>query len=200
MQNNLQNNDFQGNGFGYNRNGGFDAQRFINDGNVRKISAVVGVIRGVMMAGICSFAILSPIFKAMRSRGDETLNSFGQGFVILLILLLVVGVLSAVRNLITLILMMTGKDTEGFGQKYIMVMGLLEANMGRMVQIVMGAFFVVFSVFAFAKGPNMLAEGSTVEGLYIVSGIFIAAGLGLAIGGTVGIIKSVRNFFSGAGI
>ena len=81
-----------------------------------------------------------------------------------------------------------------------MVMALIEANTGRMIQIVMGAIFVVFSVFAFVKGPGMLAEGSSVEGLYIVSGIFIAAGLGLAITGTVGIIKSIVNYFRNGGV
>ena len=43
----------------------------------------------------------------------------------------------------------------------------------------------------------MLAEGSTVEGLYIVSGIVGLAGLGLIISAIIGIVKSVKYYLSG---
>lgn len=200
MQDNFQNNGFGYNDPGYNSHGGSNIERFINDSNLRKASAITGIVKGVMMAGICGFALFSPMFKVMLSQGDKTLNVFGNGFIILLILMMVLGVLSALRNLVTLILMITGNDTDGFGRKYIIVMGLMESNAGRMIQIVMGAIFVVFSVFAISSGADNLAEGSSVEGLYIVSGVFIAAGLGLAIAGIVGMIKSIRNFIVNGGM
>lgn len=199
MQNGFQNNGFQNDGFVNNGRGGVDMERFISDSNFRKINALVGIVKGAMMAGICGFAVLSPMFKAMINQGDRQLNLFGYGFVILLILMIVIGVLSAIRNLITLILMMTGNDTDGFGRKYIIVMGLIESNTGRMIQIVMGSIFVIFSVFAISSGADHLAEGSSIEGLYIVSGVFIAAGLGLAIAGVIGIIKSFRNYIVNGG-
>ena len=205
MQNGFQNNGFQNdgyqnNGFGYNTPGGTNIERFINDGNLRKVTAVTGVIKGAMMAGICGFALFSPMFKAMQSQGDKTINVFGTGFVILLILMIVIGALSALRNLVTLILMMTGNDSEGFGRKYIVIMGLLESNTGRLIQMVMGGIFVFISVFAMSSGKNMMAEGSSIEGLYVVSGIFTAVGLGLVISGVIGIVKSVRNFIVNGGM
>ena len=76
-------------------------------------------------------------------------------------------------------------------------MGALESKAGRVFQIVFGGLFVALSLFAFTQGPDMLAEGSTVESLYIVSGIFTLAGIVLIISAIIGIVKSVKFYLSG---
>ena len=188
------------NGFRENGTQGNDISAYISDDNIRKVKAVTGMIKGAMMAGICGFAFFSPMFRAMQNTGDDVMVTSAHGFKLLLILLMVIGVIMALRNLLMLILQLTGNDETEFGRRYTLIMGAMEVNAGRLVQIVMGSLFVIFAGFAFIQGPDKLAEGSTVEGLYIVSGIFVLAGAGVAIGGIIGIIKSIKYYLSGEGI
>ena len=174
-----------------------DIYEFINNPAVRKAKAVMGIVKGVMAAGMCTFALVSPLFKKFWSTDDEVFLMFSKGVQILLVLFIVMGAVMALRNLLMLILQFSGNDTTGAGHKYIIIMGALESNAGRVFQIVFGGMFAGFAYFAFTKGPGMLAEGNTVESLYIVSGIFILAGLGLIIGGIIGIVKSVKYYLSG---
>ena len=174
-----------------------DIYEFINNPAVRKAKAVMGIVKGVMAVGMCTFALVSPLFKKFWSTDDEVFLMFSKGVQILLVLFIVMGAVMALRNLLMLILQFSGNDTTGAGHKYIIIMGALESNAGRVFQIVFGGMFAGFAYFAFTKGPGMLAEGNTVESLYIVSGIFILAGLGLIIGGIIGIVKSVKYYLSG---
>ncbi len=177
-----------------------DIYEFVNNPAVRKAKAVMGIVKGVMAVGMCTFALVSPLFKKLWSTDDEVFLMFSKGMQILLVLFIVMGAVMALRNLLMLILQFSGNDTTGAGHKYIIIMGALESNAGRVFQIVFGGMFAGFAYFAFTKGPGMLAEGNTVESLYIVSGIFILAGLGLIIGGIIGIVKSVKYYLSGEAV
>lgn len=174
-----------------------DLYEFVNNPAVRKAKAVIGIVKGVMVTGICAFALVSPLFSRFESTNDDVFLMFSRGMKILLILFIVMGVLMALRNLLILILQFSGNDTAGAGHKYIVIVGALESNAGRVFQIVFGGLFVALSLFAFTQGPDMLAEGSTVESLYIVSGIFTLAGIGLIISAIIGIVKSVKFYLSG---
>ena len=175
------------------QNGGFDISKYINDDMVRKASEIQGMVKGVMAVVICVFALISPLLPRMRESGVEILITVSYGFTILMILIGVIGLFMFARNLLAFILQVTGKEETGFGQRYMMFMVAVEACTGNIFVIVFGILFIVFSVFAFIEGPNNLAEGSTVEGLYIVSGVFLAAGLGVVIHGVVSTVKTIKS-------
>ena len=174
-------------------------EEFVNNPVVRKARALMDLVKGLMAVGICSYVLFfTPFFDRFSEIEDDIAQVFAKGMKALLVLFIVMGFLMFIRSLVVLILLQTGNDGTGAGHRFIVIVGAMQANAGRVFQIVFGGIFVAFSFFAFTQGPDMLAEGSTVEGLYIVSGIFTLAGLGLIIGAIIGIVKSVKYYLSGA--
>lgn len=174
-------------------------EEFVNNPIVRKARALMDLVKGLMAVGICSYVLFfTPFFDRFSEIEDDIAQVFAKGMKALLVLFIVMGFLMFIRSLVVLILLQTGNDGTGAGHRFIVIVGAMQANAGRVFQIVFGGIFVAFSFFAFTQGPDMLAEGSTVEGLYIVSGIFTLAGLGLIIGAIIGIVKSVKYYLSGA--
>ncbi len=174
-------------------------EEFVNNPIVRKARALMDLVKGLMAVGICSYVLFfTPFFDRFSEIEDDIAQVFAKGMKALLVLFIVMGFLMFIRSLVVLILLQTGNDGTGAGHRFIVIVGAMQANAGRVFQMVFGGIFVAFSFFAFTQGPDMLAEGSTVEGLYIVSGIFTLAGLGLIIGAIIGIVKSVKYYLSGA--
>ena len=174
-------------------------EEFVNNPIVRKARALMDLVKGLMAVGICSYVLFfTPFFDGLSETEDDIAQVFAKGMKALLVLFIVMGFLMFIRSLVVLILLQTGNDGTGAGHRFIVIVGAMQANAGRVFQMVFGGIFVAFSFFAFTQGPDMLAEGSTVEGLYIVSGIFTLAGLGLIIGAIIGIVKSVKYYLSGA--
>ncbi len=174
-------------------------EEFVNNPIVRKARALMDLVKGLMAVGICSYVLFfTPFFDRFSEIEDDIAQVFTKGMKALLVLFIVMGFLMFIRSLVVLILLQTGNDGTGAGHRFIVIVGAMQANAGRVFQMVFGGIFVAFSFFAFTQGPDMLAEGSTVEGLYIVSGIFTLAGLGLIIGAIIGIVKSVKYYLSGA--
>ena len=177
-------------------NSKFDITKYINDDTIRKAAAIHGVIKGAMLIFVCVAALASPMFRAMKNSGDSLLVTFSHGFVILLILLALTGVFMFVRNLLALILQLTGKEETEFGQKYLMFMTVMEASAGDMIAIVFGSLFIILSLFAIITGGDNLAEGSSATALYIISGVFCIAGLSVVIHGIVGTVKNIKSIIS----
>ena len=177
-------------------NGEFDIDKYINDDTLRKASEINGIIKAVSLIAICVVALKSPILPFMKNSGDSLLITVSHGFKILLIILGIIGILMFLRNLLAFILQITGKEETEFRQKYMMFMAVIEASTGNVFSFLFGCLFIIFSLFAFINGPDNLAEGSTVEGLYIVSGIFLIAGLGIAIFGIVGTVKNIKSLIN----
>ena len=174
-------------------------EEFVNNPIVRKARALMDLVKGLMAVGICSYVLFfTPFFDRFSEIEDDIAQVFAKGMKALLVLFIIMGFLMFIRSLVVLILLQTGNDGTGAGHRFIVIVGAMQANAGRVFQMVFGGIFVAFSFFAFTQGPDMLAEGSTVEGLYIVSGIFTLAGLGLIIGAIIGIVKSVKYYLSGA--
>ena len=172
-------------------------EEFVNNPIVRKARALMDLVKGLMAVGICSYVLFfTPFFDGLSETEDDIAQVFAKGMKALLVLFIVMGFLMFIRSLVVLILLQTGNDGTGAGHRFIVIVGAMQANAGRVFQMVFGGIFVAFSFFAFTQGPDMLAEGSTVEGLYIVSGIFTLAGLGLIIGAIIGIVKSVKYYLS----
>ncbi len=174
-------------------------EEFVNNPIVRKARALMDLVKGLMAVGICSYVLFfTPFFDRLSETEDDIAQVFAKGMKVLLVLFIVMGFLMFIRSLVVLILLQTGNDGTGAGRRFIVIVGAMQANAGRVFQMVFGGIFVAFSFFAFTQGPDMLAEGTTVESLYIVSGIFTLAGLGLIIGAIIGIVKNVKYYLSGA--
>ncbi len=174
-----------------------DIEEFVNSAAVRRARALMGIVKGLMAVGVCSYVLFfTPFFTKFAEVDDDIARMFVKGMKALLILFIIMGALLFVRSLLILILDLTGNSSAGSGHTLIVIAGALEANAGRVFQMIFGMIFLAFTFFAFTQGPDMLAEGSTVEGLYIVSGIFALAGLGLIIGAIIGIVKSVKYYLS----
>ena len=175
-----------------------DIEEFVNSAAVRRARALMGIVKGLMAVGVCSYVLFfTPFFTRFDEIDDDISRVFVGGMKALLILFIIMGALLFVRSLLILILDLTGNSSAGAGHTLIVIAGALEANAGRVFQMIFGMIFLAFTFFAFTQGPDMLAEGSTVEGLYIVSGIFGLAGLGLIISAIIGIVKSVKYYLSG---
>ncbi len=175
-----------------------DIDEFVNSAAVRRARALIGIVKGLIDVGVCSCVLFfTSFFMRFDEIDDGIIRVFLGGMKALLILFIIMGALLFVRSLLILILDLTGNSSAGAGHTLIVIVGALEANAGRVFRIIFGMILLAFTFFAFTQGPDMLAEGSTVEGLYIVSGIFALAGLGLIISAIIGIVKSVKYYLSG---
>ena len=175
---------------------GYDPEHFIDDETVRRVITVIGMVKGLALCAICVYILFSPMWERMRETKDEVILFSVHGFRILLILFIIIGAVMFLRHLLSLIIQLGGMDEDGFGRKYIVIMGVMESNTGRLVQAVMGIIFTVFSIFAIKDGATMLTEGSDETVLYIISGVFCLAGTGMFVSAIIGVVKSIREFLS----
>ena len=162
--------------------------------SLRNAKTAISLVKSGVAAIVMVYVLIgAPILPAMRQSGDETLMSFAGFFSVLLCVFLGICIIDFIRNLILLILFYTGNDESEFGRKYVNLMGVIQQCAGQIFQIIFGIAFLSFSVFAITKGPSMLAEGSDLNTLYIVSGVFVLAGVIIITSGVIGLIRAIRN-------
>lgn len=177
------------------RQGNMTEEQFIK---IRNIKGAVSLGRNLIAVAAILYILFAAGFRdKMKAVDDPVMKIFANGFQILLIVLLVIAALAAIRDLLLVILCFSGKADNGFGLRYVKAAEAMGTAAGNVFQIVMGVVFVIISCFTIKNGPSMLAEGSSVEALYVVSGIFIASGAGLVIAGIIGIIKAIRAAVAG---
>ena len=169
----------------------------MDDRQIRKAAAAAGVIKyGIAMAAMIYILATNIILPKFAETGDPVFTAVGSGMKVMLIAFLVMSAAAFVQNLISLIILLKGDEETEFGSKYLRISAVIGESAGRVIQIVMGVLFAFMGIWSMTGAGGMIKEGDE-KGFLIVGGVFAAAGIGCAIGGIIGLIKTCKDALNG---